>query len=258
MDPYLEDPAGWPSVHHGLISQIMAVLNRDLRPNYFARAEERVYISDQDDPGRRVIVPDVRLVERGTEGGSNSPGANGADDVAVAEPVVATTLIEDEIREPRVEIIDAEGRGVVTVIEVVSPANKVPGSRGQASFRRKRSEVMTSTTHWVEADLLREGATLVAAEALPQGDYFVHVSRVRQRPSGLIWPIRLPQRLPVIDVPLRNDGPTYRLDLQQVLDAVYDGSNYDLSIDYTQPPCPPLREEYAAWADQLLREKKLT
>jgi hypothetical protein len=28
------------------------------------RIEERVYISDEDDPGRQVIVPDLRIADR--------------------------------------------------------------------------------------------------------------------------------------------------------------------------------------------------
>lgn len=64
MGPFLEDPAGWPNLHVNLITEIQAVLNRQLRPNYYARAEDRVYISNQDDPGRRVIAPYVCVLAR--------------------------------------------------------------------------------------------------------------------------------------------------------------------------------------------------
>ena len=66
MDPYLEDSSLWPDVHHGLISEMQAVLNRQLRPQYHVRVEERVYISDENDPGRKAIVPDVAQ-KRGQE-----------------------------------------------------------------------------------------------------------------------------------------------------------------------------------------------
>ena len=66
MDPYLEDPSLWPDVHHGLISEMQAVLNRQLRPQYHVRVEERVYISDENDPGRKAIIPGVAQ-KRGQE-----------------------------------------------------------------------------------------------------------------------------------------------------------------------------------------------
>jgi hypothetical protein len=52
----------------------------------------------------------------------------GADAIDVAEPIVVTSLIEEEIHEARLEIIDREERLVVTVLEVISPTNKVAGS----------------------------------------------------------------------------------------------------------------------------------
>src|SRR3954468_5575683 len=64
MDPYLEDPGLWPDVHHGIISQMQAFLNPRVGPNYYVRVEERVYITDEDDPGRSVLIPDLRIGER--------------------------------------------------------------------------------------------------------------------------------------------------------------------------------------------------
>jgi hypothetical protein len=63
MDPYLEEPGLWPDVHHRLISDIQVVLTGLLRPKYYLRVEERVYISDESDPGRKVIIPDVRIAD---------------------------------------------------------------------------------------------------------------------------------------------------------------------------------------------------
>jgi len=257
MDPYLEDPAGWPNLHVNLITEVQAVLNRQLRPKYYARAEERVYVSDQDDPGRRAIVPDVRILAR--EEQPPGPWVPQGDQaaVAVAEPVEVVTLIADEIRESRVEVFDASTRQVVTVIEVLSPTNKIPGARGQQSYRRKRTEVLASPSHWIEIDLLRDGERFMAAELIPYGDYFVHVSRAERRPAGTVWPIRLTQRLPIIPVPLRAPDLDGQLDLQQVLATVYDRSSYDLTIDYGREPAPRLPRAYAEWANRLLTEHGL-
>jgi hypothetical protein len=256
MDPYLEDPGLWPDVHLNLISEIQATLTRQLRPKYSVRVEERVYISDENDPGRKVIIPDVRIVDRPEWQGGRLPTLEGGG-LAVAEPIEVTSLIDDEIHEARLEVIDREQRQVVTVIEIISPTNKVAGSCGQSSYLQKRQEVMDSPSHMVEIDLLRAGVPLNFREMLPPHDYLVHVSIRQGRPRARAWPIRLQQRLPVVAIPLRAEDKDAPLDLQQVLSAVYDRAGYDMSIKYRNEPNPPLHGENATWAAVLLREKGL-
>jgi hypothetical protein len=60
MDPYLETPDLWPDVHSNLIIGCQEALNHAIRPNYVARVELRVYISNDDDPVRQ-IIPDARI-----------------------------------------------------------------------------------------------------------------------------------------------------------------------------------------------------
>lgn len=256
MDPYLERPGLWPDVHHRLISVASDLLLPHIRPRYFVRIEERVYVSDEDDPGRRVIAPDLRLVER-PEVGRLPTRAEGVGGTAVVEPVEVVTLLTEEVHEARLEIIDRERDQVVTVIEFVSPTNKTANSRGRESYLRKRLEVMTSPTHWVEIDLLRQGQPVIRRSGVPSFDYAVHVSRDERRPRGRIWPIRLPDPLPVIDIPLRKDDGDVPLDLQSVLNTVYDRAGYDLQLNYRDESDPPLAPEQAAWADTLLRGKGL-
>ena len=256
MDPYLEDPGLWPDVHHEILSAARSFLTGLLRPKYLVRIEERVYITNEYDPGRVVMVPDIRIAaRRGWEARSIDPREGESVGVDVAEPVVADTMIADEIHEARIEIIDRDQRLVVTVIELLSPTNKVLGSRGQESFEQKRQEVLHSPSHWVEIDLLRAGAGITVASVSHPREYLVHVSRAGKRPKGTLWPIRLSQRLPVIPIPLRPEDPDSALDLQAVLTTAYDRAGYDLSVDYTRDPAPPLTEEWAGWSDRLLKSK---
>jgi hypothetical protein len=256
MDPYLENPGPWPDVHHRLISIPGEQLGAQLRPKYYVRIEERVYVSDEDDPGRSVIAPDLRIAERPSLANTAFQPA-GVATLEVAEPVEVTSVFEDEIHEARLEVIDREQRLVVTVIEVISPTNKVAGSRGQVSYQQKRQEVLSSPNHWVEIDLLRTGQSSTLREVLPPCDYTVHVSRRERRPKATVWPIRLTQRLPVVPIPLRPEDPDAKLDLQSVLATAYDRAAYDLELDYRPEPVPPLNPEAAAWAEALLRGKGL-
>ena len=86
---------------------------------------------------------------------------------------------------------------------------------------------------------------------MPSCDYCVVVSRVEQRPKAGFWPIGLRQRLPVIPIPLRQGDADARLDLQEVLDRIYDAAGYRYHI-YAGPPEPPLSKEDAAWSQPLL------
>ena len=256
MDPYLEEPGLWPDVHHELISVVRESLNAQLRPRYFARIEERVYVSDEHDPGRRVIAPGLRIV-RSDRGGDRGVGPIGSA-VGTVEPLEVTTVIEDEIHEARIEVIDRLEKSVVAVIEILSPSNKIPGSRGRESYRSKREQVMRSPSHFIEVDLLRAGDGFAPFEALPLHDYRMHVSRVSRRPRGTLWPIRLDQRLPPMPIPLRDGDADAQVDLQQALTTVYERAGYDLDIDYRrEPPPPPIDPAYADWIDRLLRGRGL-
>jgi hypothetical protein len=68
-----------------------------------------------------------------------------------------------------------------------------------------------------------------------------------------VWPISLRDPLPVLPVPLPDlDGPV-PLPLQELLDRVYDTGRY-AATDYRRECVPPLAQDDATWADQLLRQ----
>lgn len=254
MDPYLEDPELWGDVHHGLISQTQAALNRQVRPKYVARVELRIYVEDEDDPARQQRIPDVRV-----EIGKKRPNGHASASKSfreVPEPIVAEMPLE-EIEEAYLTIKHRETGALVTVIEVLSPSNKVEGSAGRKSFLEKRSEVMSSDVHWVEIDLLRKGTRIPSGRTFVGSDYRVLVSRCEARWRVKYWPISVRQRLPVIGIPLKGNDSDASLDLGKVLGTAYDVAAYEDSVDYTRPPDPPLSPADARWANQLLKSKGL-
>ncbi len=254
MDPYLEDPDMWPSVHNNLINEIQNVLNRQLRPRYVAAIEERVYLiseDDLDDPYLR--VPDVRVQEAPVRAASSS----GSTTIVEAAEPIRVVLLDEEVREPYLEILDAKDKAVVTVIEVLSPWNKRKDSPGRSSFLAKRRQVMSSSVHWMEIDLLRHGTRFRSRPSVRRHSYVVHVARAGDPRQSVVWPIRLTQPLPVVSVPLRQGDSDAPLNLQDVLNAAYDRAGYDLRIDYKADPVPPLTGENAEWATQWLKNQAL-
>jgi len=248
MDPYLENPAHWADVHHSLISASRELLNSQLKPAYYVLIEERVYITDENDEGR-MIIPDMRVVSLNKE---EKPKQNSSAQRNQIEPVLVTTLLEEEVREAYMKVVHRESRQTVAIIEILSPSNKISGANGRESYEQKRHEVMNSDVHFIEVDLLRDG---LRHATMPRADYIVHVSRVDKRPRGLVWPIPLSERLPLIPIPLKKGDKDADLDLQEVLNVAYDRAGYDIIMDYTKDPVPPLPEKYCDWARELLNKK---
>ena len=56
MDPYLEDPVVWPSVHNTFVVYLRDELQPLLLPRYVATITERVFVQG---PSERDIWPDV-------------------------------------------------------------------------------------------------------------------------------------------------------------------------------------------------------
>lgn len=251
MDPYLEAPWIWPDVHHGLISESQAALNPHLRPRYVARVELRVYISDDDDPGRQALVPDLRVERNPRRTNANRPKKEA--ELAVTQPLLVPTLMDEEIEEAFLKIIHVESEELVTLIEVLSQSNKIRGSRGRKSFMAKRREIMDTEVHWVEIDLLRDGVPSVTDPPLPPSDYRILVSHGAQRTRTRFWPVGVRQALPILGIPLRGKDADAPLDLGAVFRGVYDRAAYDVSVDYRKAPQPPLQGDDAKWARAMLR-----
>ncbi len=145
----------------------------------------------------------------------------------------------------------------MTAIEILSPVNKQPGREAQDEYLRKRRELLRSSVHFIEIDLLREGRRPPLECPVPLAPYYVVLSRVDHRPDVDVWPIQLCEKLPTIPVPLVEPDPDAALDLGAVLAAVYQRGGYATLIDYSQPPPPPsLSEAESAWLDEHLRARR--
>ena len=218
-----------------------------VRPKYFVDVEERVYVErDPDDPVM-AIRPDAAVVHAVREEGAAYAAAT------VTAPVDCLLPMPEETREVYLTIRRKDLRTIVTVIELLSPANKRPGADGFGQYLEKRLHVLASFSNLVELDLLRGGRRLPIVGTLPPGDFVATIARVRRRPHAEAYVWSLEQRLPVIPIPLADPDPDVSLDLQEVFQLVYDRAGYDYSLDYHEPPDPPLDPARAAWVQQILQ-----
>jgi hypothetical protein len=238
MDPYLEHPTLWESVHSRLIHAVANQLQPLLVPHYVASVEERVYL--EETPQRP--VPDVWVQKvRGGAGG-----------VAVAEPAAAAPVVievaELEVHQHYITILDRyRDFKVVTVLELISPSNKDAGP-GRDSYLAKQREILGSECHLVEIDLLRRGrhvSSVPGAYLKDVGlfDYLTCVNRAPRRKRFELYPGRLRQRLPPVRIPLAEPDPDTTLDLQAALEQAYWDGRYMLRVRYEDPCQPPLSPE---------------
>jgi hypothetical protein len=244
MNPYLEQEDVWHDFHQSYIAALRGSLARQIRPKYIAKIDENVYIHELSAEERFLLGrPDVAVLA------ARRPAGTSVGVKSIAAPSHGhVTPATDIQREPFIEIRDRERRTLVTVVELLSPSNKNVGpDRDQYLAKRKR--ILSSNVHLVEIDLLRGGPRMPIGD-LPQCDYCVMVSRSMERPRVGLWPLRLRDRLPEIPVPLHHEDPDAAIDLQPLLDSVYDAAGYDDYV-YAGTPQPPLHPEDARWAEQL-------
>ena len=242
MNPYLEQADVWHDFHERFMPMVAERVADQVDPRYIVKIDEHVFIHELSSEQRRFVGrADVSV------GRASSHADVGSEPVtAVCEaPAEGYVPAIDSERLAFVEIRDRRDRQLVTLIELLSPANKRPGG-DRDQYLAKRYEVLRSTAHLVEIDLLR-GGQRPPLEQLASCDYYVMISRTQQRPRVGLWPLHLRDRLPVVPIPLREPDPDAQLDLQQVLHDIYDKARYATYI-YEGSPSPPLNPEDEAWA----------
>jgi hypothetical protein len=246
MDPYLEAPMRWPGVHSAIIATLREMLSRQVRPRFFVDSEDEIIVLAPDDPARSLVRPDLSLSE--AEPATMPRRERGR----ITAPVVLELPEPITVRIPFLVVRDTADQRVVATIELLSPVNKVPNSRGRRAFLRKRERLLRSDAHWIEIDLLRAGER--PPEVAGRADYYAALHRAEAGGKVEAWFADLREALPTIAVPLVPPLPDVPLDLQAAIETMYERYGYEAIIDYAaDPPSPPLDPDDAAWAAERIR-----
>jgi hypothetical protein len=219
MDPYLEDEALWPVFHHQLVMCLYQILLPGLVDRYRARVCQRTYTTEQ---------------------------------------ALFTSVVREEHHEDYIEIRQRSDGRLVTLLDVVSPANKVT-SMGRAAYLEKRREGRNANANLVELDLILQGQPTLeySRDGLPDWDYAVTVTRSTQPERYEIYTATLQKRLPRFRLPLSPDDRDTVLDLHTAFTRCYDQGDFASRIDYQRDPTVPLAEEDRHWLESVLRQQKL-
>jgi hypothetical protein len=219
MDPYLEDEKLWPSFQHQLVNCLYQILLPGLVDRYRARVGQRHYATEQ---------------------------------------ALFTSVVREEHHEEFIEIRQRTDGRLVTLVDVVSPANKTT-MPGRQSYLDKRREGRSASSNLVEIDLVLQGQPMLdySRDGLPDWDYAVTVTRSTQPDRYEIYTATLQKRLPRFRLPLAADDRDTVLDLHAACARAYDQGNFAGKIDYSRDPVTALSAEDRHWLDEHLKKEKL-
>jgi len=259
MDPYLEACGLWEEFHFHLIGATYQALARQLPRGYTLEVATRAYIVMVEVEGKppKLAKPDVAITEPAPAKHLRGSSAG----VAVAEPLATESVslrafVAEEVRENFVEIYAAgEERQLVTCIEVLSPSNKRPNTEGWDEYQRKRQAMLLGRANFIEFDLLRGGQKPPMLDPWPDCPYTLLVCRRRSAPTCRVWKAHWQHRLPAIPVPLAGTDPDMQLDLQPLLDGIYELGRYSERLDYKRKLTPPFKPAERAWLRERLRKQ---
>lgn len=210
VDPYLQKH--WADVHHRFIQYSCDAMQGERPDGLMSRVETRVFVEEFE--RIRSIAPGTRILEwRSANGHHALEEADGS--IATAESRVF--LFEaDETTEGFIEIREADGGKVVTIIEFHSPANKAGGVE---TYLQKQSHVMQSETSLVEIDLIRGGQRVLAMSDAPIPAEWANGSLALARKGWegrqfTLYHMPLRKHLSPLPIPLRYGEKPVVLDLK--------------------------------------------
>ncbi|MEM7793832.1 MAG: DUF4058 family protein [Cyanobacteria bacterium P01_C01_bin.118] len=232
MDPYLEHPEIWPGVHLLLITTLAESLTPQLRPKYSVLVAVRLYETPPEQKANTALV---------------SPSS---------QPMLVEVPMPVTVRQGYLEVREVATKEVIAAIELLSPINKRPG-QGRRTYETKREHVLASSTHLVEIDLLRAHEPMPILGQGWHSDYRILVSRSELRPQAELYGFNLRDKIPTFSLPLSQDDQAPTVDLQSVLNQIYERSGYDLKLDYQEDPVPSFNDEENRWMHNLLTDKGL-
>ena len=221
MDPYVEAAAAWPTFHHHLIAAVYQLLLPGLVDRYRARVAVRQYVS---------------------------------------ETPLFTSVLREQHAEEYIEVRSRADARLVTLVDVVSPANKTSPA-GRTAYLATRSQAVAARAGVVEIDLVTQGRPTLDFDrtGLPAYDYAITVTRGGTPDRYEVYTSPVQERLKKFKLPLATDDRDTVLDLQVCVARAYDQGNVGQLVSYSGPLPTDVRlsDEARAWVVACLEKQNL-
>lgn len=234
----------WTDVHNSLIAAIGDAIVPEVAPDYYVGLERRAYLLKPDDI---VFVGRADLAIITDKSPVTTPATSSFNGVMTVE-----VPMTDEIGEDYLEIHEVKSGKLITLIEVLSPTNKI-SREGREQYMQKRSQILPARTNLIEIDLLRSGEPMPVVGRTVSTDYRTLISRGHQRPKAQLYGFGVRRSILEFPLPTLPHETEPQVDLNTILHDLYIRARFDLRLDYSQQPLPPLAEDDAAWAQALIR-----
>jgi hypothetical protein len=218
MDPYLEEEKFWPKFQHRFVQCLCQALLPSLGERYRAGIGHRHFVTEQ---------------------------------------ALFTSVWHEEHHEEYAEVRLRSDERWVTLVEIVSPANRTLGAARQAYLDTRQASRMGGA-NVVEIDLILQGQPTLeyARDRLPAWDYAVTVTRASQGDRHEVYTTTLQKKLPRFRLPLAADDRETLIDLQALITRCYDQEDFGACIDYQRDPLTTLTDDQRGWLQERLRQQK--
>jgi hypothetical protein len=219
MDPFLEDNKIWPEFQHLFVTCLYQAMLPGLVDRYRARVGQRRYVTEQ---------------------------------------ALFISVVREEHCEEFIEIRQRGADRLVTLVDVVAPANKTT-TVGRQHYLDQRAANTASGANLVEIDLVLQGQPTLdhSRDGHPDWDYAVTVTHSARPEPFDVSPGSLMKALPRFKLPLARDDRDLVIELQAVFSRAYDLGDFGAKIDYKLSPTPTLKDADRQWLHTLLKKQKL-
>lgn len=245
LNSHLQHVEGWEGFHNLFLGDMLRVLEPLLTADYYCLHEASLQIG--------MYLEDIQLhkdtsktdltIYRAGDTGERSPALV----PGVSTPTLIFPALEEADEDEFISsVVIYKGPKPVTRIELISPANKPPGSHAE-KYLFKREQALKSGLNLVEIDFIHSRRSLLPRRIPSYPDrqpnaYPYAILVTSPRPSlaqsnTIVYGFGVLDPLPVIDIPLDGDEKV-RLDFGQVYSLTFSTSRAHHSIftDYTREP----------------------
>ncbi len=232
---YLQNEDSYTGFHNLFIAILATTLNRQLYGQYRAKTEGSLRILKtlgNGQPLLKIVRPDVMLREKSTPTSQNLAAST-------VQPTQLLDMPELEDTDKPLSVVIYESHKPVTVIEVVSPNNKI-GTEKRGDYQEKRYLITRLGISLIEIDFLHETRSVIEGLAAYPNDptstpYYIAITDPAHNDKTAIYKFGINELIPTLNIPLLGDD-VIACDFDKVYQQTFEDGVFDDDVNYAVVP----------------------